>query len=283
MGRSLAPFNEAKVAERWARGFGQGTGATYKPWLSFRDLSSRGVTTRLRSPKLLRTLTVFSNVEKCAYLLSERLKTFSDYREQGPMDREITQEIAKDLGIRHPQYFGTRVPAVLTYDALLVQDGQVTMIDCKHSEYEKNYREQEAYAIRDVYAARMGWAIKRLTDESYTRQRIHNLQWIRLSVVGKGRYALPATEIDAWGRNVLDHLGNAIDRGERSPLRPYLRAFDEKYHLKQGLGLLSLRRLLWHRHLKFDLDTHFDWLLAGPVDFLRVDPNPLSKQPPVLA
>lgn len=156
MGRPLRKFDAAKVAKLIALGFGQGTGSNYKPWLSFNDISSRGTTTRLFSPKVDRKMTFFSNVERNAFFVAEHCKTFLDYHEQGPMSTEITLDIARELGVRHPMYRGGRVPAVLTYDGLFFHtEGSPQLLDCKHSRTADTYSQQVAYAMRHEFARRM--------------------------------------------------------------------------------------------------------------------------------
>ncbi len=58
MGRKATVWTQEKVLARKRDGHGQGTHSSYKPWLTVRDFSSIGTTTRLFSPKLGRPVTV---------------------------------------------------------------------------------------------------------------------------------------------------------------------------------------------------------------------------------
>jgi hypothetical protein len=271
MGRRLPKFDAETIAWRIAQGYGQGTGANYKPWLSFGDVSTKGVATRLWSPKLDRPLTFFSNVERNAFFIAESLEGFLDYHEQGPMDVELTLAIARDLGVRHPRYFGTRLPAVLTYDGMLYVAGKrPQLIDCKHSGYKPTRRDEIAYAIRHEYARRTGCSIIRVTDRSYTWQRIHNLQWIRMSVAAPGKFPMAGAQIDHWSTKLFVELARALTDCERDSVSNFLDRFSRRHGQDTGIALLCLRRLLWEHHIGIDLDVHYDWLLSGPVRDLRL-------------
>lgn len=271
MGRCTPKFDAKRVAQRTAQGYGQGTGRDWKPWLSFGDFSSKGVTSRLYSPKLDRTLTFFSNVERNAFLIAEFLTSFLDYHEQGPMDTELTMEIARGLNVSHPKYPGTNVPTVLTYDGLLFTAGhRQQLIDCKHSSCAITEKEQVAYAMRHAYAQYMNWDILRITNQSYTWQRIHNLQWMRMSVTAMGKFDLPIEQVEYWSTKLFYALYRAVERGESQPVGHFVKAFATAHSQPSGLGLLGLRRLLWEQHVEFDLDLHYDWLLSGPVHALRI-------------
>jgi hypothetical protein len=274
MGRRIARFDTTEVARRIASGYGQGTGRNYKPWLTFRDISSRGVTTRFASRKLERTVTLFSNIERNAFMVAEFLHQFLDYHEQGPMAREITIELCRRLGIRHPNYFGTRIPAVLTYDGLLFRAGQrPVLIDCKHSGNGLGQgRDQEAYALRNAYADHMGYKILRVTDESYSRVRIHNLHWMRTSAPRKGHYVLDLQQMEYWSTKMFYSLVQAIESGDSCPVRTRVKEFASEHGHTSGLGLVWLRRLLLDRHLEFDLETHYSELLRNPLCFLCAGP-----------
>lgn len=283
MGRRLPKFDEQTIAKRIKEGYGQGTGRHYKPWLTFRDISSRGVTTRYASRKLERPVTLFSNIERNAFMVAEFLRQFLDYHEQGPMAREITIELCRKLGIRHPLYFGTRIPAVLTYDGLLFRAGQrPVLIDCKHSGgWLGRGRDQEAYALREAYAEQMSYKILRITDESYSRVRIHNLHWMRTSAPAKGHFALDGQQMEYWSTKMFYELVRAIERGDCCPVRTHVKEFANAHGHAPGLGLVWLRRLLLERHLEFDLEVHYSDLLRNPLCLLRPEPTTRVRVPEV--
>jgi hypothetical protein len=271
MGRSPVKFDEETIATRIKLGYGQGTGVNYKPWLTFRDISSRGITTRFASRKLRRTVTLFSNIERNAFLAAEFLRQFEDYHEQGPMPREITTELAAKLGIPHPRYFASRVPALLTYDGLLFRHGQrPVLIDCKHSGAGgRKARDQEGFALRHAYADHMGYKVLRIDDTSYSTHYIHNLQWMRTSAPVKAHFSMPEPQMEYWATKLMYFMVPAIERGECCPVRDFVHAFASTHGQSPGLALVWLRRLLLERHFEFDLEVHHSVVLQNPLFLLR--------------
>ena len=103
-------WNEAQVQKRIKEGRGTGHGADYKNWIDIHDYPSTGVVSRVPSLKFKRSIDVFSTIELRTLYLLEILPGIDDAREQFPLDRDRTQEIARRLKIRHPCYPGTSVP-----------------------------------------------------------------------------------------------------------------------------------------------------------------------------
>ena len=279
MGRRVPKWNQKKLDARVAQGYGQGRGRNYKPWLLKGDISSKGVTTRLWSPKTARVHTFFSNVEKCAFLLGEFRADFEDYLEQGPMERELTMEIARELRISHPRYWGTKIVAVLTYDGLLFTHGKrPQLIDCKHSQTELTGRIEEQYALRHEYARRKEYIIKHVTNESYPWQLIHNLHWIRMSVLQLKHTRVSESDIEVCCFTLFNELGNAIESSSRQALREFLKKHDTQRGYVDGLSALALRRLMWFHHICFDLTVYFHDVLRGPVSALRTQAPQATRE-----
>lgn len=103
-------WTEAKIQEFKEAKRGEGHGKNYIPWLNRLNFSSSG---RCRStgisPKTGRIHEFFSDVEYHFFLCLERDKSVLDIREQFPLDRELTQEVARMLSITHPTYPVTQV------------------------------------------------------------------------------------------------------------------------------------------------------------------------------
>lgn len=97
---------ETKFA-RWIKeGRGQGRGRDYKPWLTVRDIPSRGRSHRVRGYKAHRTHHLFSDLELSVFLLLEWHPETTDIREQFPLPLDVTTALAEDAGIRHPAVSG---------------------------------------------------------------------------------------------------------------------------------------------------------------------------------
>ncbi len=106
--------------------------ANYEPWLSVRDVPSRGLSTRRKGWKTGRVHHFLSKLEKRYHNTLEWSKIVTDIREQYPLlQLEETVEIAKQCGFDHPAIQNkhdskTLEPIVMTTDFLitLIVDGK---------------------------------------------------------------------------------------------------------------------------------------------------------------
>ncbi len=109
--------------------------ADYQPWLTVRDVPSRGLSTRLKGWKTGRVHHLLSKLEKKYFYTLEWSKIVTDIREQYPLlQLEETLDIAKQCGFNHPavpnkQDPKTLDPVVMTTDFLIT-----LMIDGKRIE-----------------------------------------------------------------------------------------------------------------------------------------------------
>ena len=85
----------AQQQQKWIKdGRGNGELASYKPWLTVRDLSSRGRSHRVYGHKTKRTHHLLSDLELAIFLILEWNPLIQDIREQFPLRIEQTEEIA---------------------------------------------------------------------------------------------------------------------------------------------------------------------------------------------
>lgn len=102
------------------QGRGQGAGQHYKPWLTVRDVPSRGLSSRLKGWKTGRSHHLLSQLELSYFLILEWSQTVIDIREQYPLlPRQQTLDISDDLNIKHPTDPTTQCPIVMTTDFLI--------------------------------------------------------------------------------------------------------------------------------------------------------------------
>lgn len=113
-------FDEAKVQRYVAEGRGAGNGADYTPWLKIYDLPSLGRCHRVQGTKTGRVHHLLSDGEWKCFLRFEADTAVTDIREQFPLDRRQTYQIARKLGIRHP-VTTSGTPYVLTLDFLITR------------------------------------------------------------------------------------------------------------------------------------------------------------------
>ena len=113
------------LSRRIREGRGQGIGPGYRPWLTVRDVPSRGYSTRVKGWKTQRVHHLLSRLERATYASLEWSSNVVDIREQYPLlPLELTLALAASCGIKHPTHPRTGDPVVMTTDFLAtVWDG----------------------------------------------------------------------------------------------------------------------------------------------------------------
>lgn len=95
-------FDEAKIARFRKEGCGEGSGADYAPWLTVRDVPSRGRSHRLVGVATGRAHHLLSDIERRTFLIHDFRDDVRDIRERFPLSLDQTRSIAEAAGIRHP-------------------------------------------------------------------------------------------------------------------------------------------------------------------------------------
>jgi len=225
MARS-AGFDEAKIARFQEEARDQGAGADYKPWLTVRDVPSRGRSHRILGAVTGRVHHLLSDLERDAFLIYDYLSGVSDIREQFPLDRDATSTIAEQAGIRHPVDARTKTPLVQTTDLVvdIVRNGLPETIarSVKPSSELQKARVVEKLEIERRYWKDRGvdWGI--VTEHELPSAVIQNLQLLQgcgrvdhLQQPFVGYYAeraaLVASELEAWGNASLQQFCHAMD------------------------------------------------------------------------
>jgi hypothetical protein len=125
-GQKVAKFQENRIKD----GFGQGAGHDYKPFIQAHDnkVASEGWKTRHLGWKTKRIHHTLSNHERNYLYYLEWLDEVVDIREQFPLlPRSRTEEIAEQLGIKHPHL--DDVPVVMTTDFVVTLKTPNGLID----------------------------------------------------------------------------------------------------------------------------------------------------------
>lgn len=288
MARRGTQFTEKKIAQRIRAGYGRGTGRSYRGWFTIRDFSTKGIATRFASIELDRVLLFLSNIELNAYLIAAR-KGFVDFWEQFPMEREETVEIARSLGVRHPVYFGSNRPVVMTLDGVAsftLPSGERfrEVLDCKPRFRLNHPRTLEKLAIHEEYARRHGWRYRHFTEHSSPPTVTQNLTWFRMGQVWAGDPEPVKDGLEQWAlrlhRSMEDNEGGQL---WRLTVREYCQRFDVDNSLPPGCSQRCLQLLLLHRLVDFDLTVDHLVVLRGPMTKLRLLSTPnLGVRLPVL-
>jgi hypothetical protein len=284
MARRSIKFTERKIAERIRQGHGQGIGKDYKGWFTVRDFSTKGIATRFASIELDRTLLFLSNIELNAFLVAA-WKGMVDYWEQYPLDRSETQDIAKQLGVKHPIYVGTGNPVVMTLDgvATFVDGGEVRRVvyDSKPRFLRNHRRTEEKLAIHAEYARRRGWEYVRFSEASVPPVVVQNLEWMRSAQVWPEDVVDVPGGYETWAMRLHKSLKAAPLTATCGTVRDYCRAFELDNGLPPGPGLRCLRLLMLHNLASFNIEIPHLRVLRGPLSALNISDyrwQPMARQ-----
>ena len=256
MGRGPRKMTEAIIKEWQAEGRGRGEGANYRPWLETFDISSLGRVSRPHSPKCGRSVHLLSDVEANTFYALEWSQRVTGIREEYPLDRELTLEIAASLGIAHPYYPGTKIATVMTVDFLVDfnDNGRTRFeaLDCKRTEDCEDPRQIEKLQITRTYFAGMDIPHRLVFHSELPMQKIRNIEWIRGGMVKTG-------EDERYSGSLREQsliMAHDLARSTRNqPLQEYCRDFEIRQGLSPGEGLRIAKLLMYERILICDLSN----------------------------
>lgn len=243
-------WTEQRIAKLVKEGRGKGEGSEYKPWLQAQEISSNGVASRHFCLKTGRQYEFLSNVELNFFSLLAWNPDVVDIREQYPLTRQATRQVAADLGIKHPFYPGTYVETVLTVDFLVnrIRDGKNVLeaYDTKCAEDLENPRTVEKLEITRAVLEQAEIPHRIVCDDSLPKRKIEHIQWILKGAVMPGETGgVPGFFDDYCARMLLD-----LERAPKTlRLNQYCSSFDQRFCTADGTGLRLARILMSRRDL----------------------------------
>lgn len=247
-------WTEKKIEDMVANGHGRGVGAQYIPWIHVRDFSSRGTSRRAPSHKTGRKHQLLSDVEFDLFLLLEWSQDFSDIREQYPLDRDLTQDIARTLGIKHPCYPNTHVPTVMTVDFLCTRatsgDAEFVAFNAKRKEEAEDEDSLVKLEIQRASLELLGIPHHLVYHSDLPAQKVRNIEKIRDSMVKEGEVEpRPGywASMSIWMNQMFASAQSDLTLVE------FCAQFDSANSAPPGTGLRAARLLMLERILVPDL------------------------------
>ena len=256
MGRNTGKWTESKIQEMQAKGCGKGTSSSYLPWIRVEDISSLGRSRRIWSPKTNRTHHLLSDVELGLFIALEWQRDVTDIREQYPLDRVGTQEIARNLGIRHPYYPGTHIPTVMTVDILATkiidQKSVLVAFNAKRDEEAEDEKSILKLEIQRVYFEQLGITHHAVYDSQLPKNNIANISDIREAPLKPQEIEPKPGHYANLGTRMALDFPNA-DRAKS--LQSFCIEFDGLYGLAPGTSIRVARILMYERTLIANLSA----------------------------
>lgn len=258
MAKRRYEFDEDKFARFLKEERGQGSGKSYKPWLTIQDVPSRGRVSRIPGGKTGRLHHLLSDHESAAFFLLEWSDDVLDIREQFPLDREITRKIAVEMGVPHPYDIKTKVDIVMTTDLLVDMRAphgtKIVAIAVKPSADLDDARTIEKLEIERRYWGNQGteWAI--VTEQDICKVRVNNIRWAYEMRSLEGlRVPYPGYWQDRCGR-LLGH----IDQCAKMSIKQFVQWLETSQGFASGEAMTAIRHLIATKILSMDMDLPFD-------------------------
>lgn len=246
-------FTKATHERRLKEGRGQGDGAHYRPYIYVQDFSSRGQSNRDFGLTTKRQHDLFSKLEHRVYLVFDN-SGLLDIKEQYPIPLEISLEIAKQCGLRHPADRFTKDPIPVTTDLLLTIPLPIGSRRAARSvKYSKDLSSRGVIAKLELERRcwqylNTDWGI--ITERDINPTLVHNLLWAYKFRFVDSLYPLSLDDVST-GSKVLTNAILAAD----SPLCDTALLCDQILGFHKGTSLRLARHLIASRQWRVDMSS----------------------------
>jgi hypothetical protein len=229
---------------------GQGVGKHYKPFLTVRDVPSRGRVHRRPALTHGRIVHLLSDLELSAFLLFDWDHKIVDIREQYPLDPEKTRQIAERLGIKHPAVRG--VMQVMTTDFVIdiLENGKIKQIAISvkyHVELEdERVVEKQELERRYWEGQDIDWFL--FTEKEVPIRLIQNIKWLMPHI--------HSFDLDEQGQiHAFETINQAIQTYPVNKIAHVMKTLDEVKGQQAGTYLAYMRHLLAQNAFTWDLSS----------------------------
>jgi hypothetical protein len=240
-------------------GRGQGRGEKYKPWITIHDFPSQGRSHRALGWKARRVQHFLSDHEMRYLYLLDWSDSVTDVREQFPLiEHEITQKIAKDMGVKHPTDAASGFPYILTTDFLIsiYSGGKIVEIarTVKPAKELEGTRVIEKFEIERRY-----WTAKGIDWGIVTEHEIPRILAANISVIHSA-YKLEATsEMDIPNLLLLAKMLKDRLRTSNGSISGVTTKLDKEMNLSGGTSLAVFKHLVARKEVLLDMDKKLDF------------------------
>ncbi len=248
---------------------GLGVGRSYKPWLTTREVPSKGRSTRGAGWKTGRLQHFFSDNETRYFYFLEWADCIEDIMEQYPLsDYEDAMKIAYEVGIKYPVSKIDSFPYILTSDFMITLnlDGKKVNIarTIKPAEELDKHDVIEKFEIERRYWLKRGidWGI--VTEAEISRVFAANVEWLHQE------YNL---EFPEFGQDDIESLCKTlkIKLSSNITIRQVCDEFDAEYNLITGTALSLLKHLIARKQVAMDMEKTFE--ITDSVQMLKIGEN----------
>lgn len=254
MGRRKQDWTKAKFERYVKEGRGQGSGKSYKPWITIQDFPSKGRVSRTPGWKSDRVHHFMSDWELRYFYLLEWSDAVIDIQEQYPLlDLDLAFCIADEIGIKYPKDKNTDVSYVLTTDFVLTiqEQGKSRKIarTVKMAEELKKKRTLEKLELEKVYWERQNvdWAI--VTEQEISRVFADNVRWVHPNY----HWELLAEQNSEHCRYINNILKDRLN-SKQSRINSITLKLDRDMDLESGTCLSLFKHLIARKEIVIDMN-----------------------------
>jgi hypothetical protein len=260
MSKRTNGWTEEKIARYYAEGRGKGDLVNYKPWLTIQNVPSSGRVHRFKGWKTNRVHHFLSDLERDYCFLLDWAEDVIDIREQFPLDREKTIQIAEDKQINHSVDSTTRTPIVMTTDFLITirRGNEIKNLarTVKPSGELNDKRVIAKFETERQYWLDLGvdWGI--VTEIDLPQEMCKNIGWVHSSFDLEASY-------DDLSILVYEYLINSS-----TSIVKTLNTIDKEYSYEQGTSLSIFKQLIAHKKILISMDKPLNLqIMASELTF----------------
>ncbi len=256
------------IEKRLKEGRCQGHGADYIPWIQVHEIPSWGQSSRIFGLTTRRIHHLFSRLERAyfyirdwppnAAYIRDPVRNVTDIREQyALLPLEVTWEIARKLGVKHPMYRGK--PVVMTTD--IVYDTGKGIKRQEHARSIKYANELLKERVQEkIEIERLYWNEYRhvddclvVTEEDIPFTVVDNIVKVHKCVDIAARSHLSREHIEG----ITDELARQVLAGGAS-VAACAAACDKTFGVPPGSALLVARHLIVTRQWEIDMTVPYE-------------------------
>ena len=252
-------FDEEAIQRLIKQGLGQGELADYQPWLSVRDVPSKGLSTRDKGWTTRRPHHVFSKGEYHYLLHLDWSPSVIDIREQFPLlPRDETLAIAQERHLEHPHHPPSGDNIVMTSDFRIT-----VLINGKHVEQVRTFKQSadlnSARVLEKLEIERRYWERQRIDWGIVTEREISMTLVQNMDLIYDRRYF---AENSTYSGEEILAAATTLTRlvsEENLPLRRLtLRCDDQLGFTEKGASLSIAYYLIANRFWKINMFKPLD-------------------------
>jgi hypothetical protein len=260
-------FTEAQFAKWIKEGRGHGNHAEYKPWLTVRDLPSLGRVHRVFGHKSQRTHHLLSDLELSVFLMLEWHNEITQIREQFPLERDTSRQLANAAGIKHPSVAGVDQYMSSDFLADSVNDDEPRFVlQAKYASALQDPRTVEKLELERRYWHKKDLPWYLITENNVPAVVTKNINWLYQVQREEENMELALQQIEFYAHH--------FEKNPNKTIIVMCKELDAAYDLPLGESLYEIRRLLAKRYFTFNIfipttKLKARDLQAGDLGFIR--------------